>query len=143
MIAALACCSMVAARADENTGVVEGTMQFANAAPAANIPLLLGGPFGLQYSSTNRTGHFIFFNVIPGRYALILADGYTLGEHCGMAPVIDVKPGLTWHLTSSLPAVHVVQATSQLCAPQATALPQQLMSEGTTSDLYLVGGNSF
>jgi hypothetical protein len=149
LIAALVCYSNLAAHADENTGTVEGTMHFSNAAPAANLALRLDGPPALLYSSTDRNGHFVFFNVIPGRYRLSIATlwfglPYQFGGDCGVAIVIDVNPGLTWHLSKRLPAVYYPpREITHVCSLAWPTEPlQQLVSEGTTSDLYLIGNGS-
>lgn len=136
LFAAVLCCTP--ARADDNTGSIDGRLLSPNGSPAASATVYLDGPHAVMQTNTDADGRFAFFNVLPGYYELYMDPQFEIAGACASNPIFNVRPGLTWHL----PAFHYIRRSQDIykVCPAVAAQPplHQLTSAGTTADLYLV-----
>jgi hypothetical protein len=134
--------SYASAPADDTTGMVEGRLVDAAGHAATGVELQLNGASGVVWTRSDRSGHFVFFSVPPGRYDLWAAEGAIGGgvltaRPCEISPLLEVDAGLTWHLGALW---YASWPSNDTCVISYGRVLTQLTSAGTTADVYVIPG---
>lgn len=89
------------AAANQNTGIVQGTIRDNSGAPVANAKVALSGPAS-QSTNTDASGAFSFASVTPGVYTLTASKA---GYEAAHQPDLTVLAGQTQTLAVTMPVL--------------------------------------